>query len=163
VRIERLSPPKRRHQRVRVRHSRQTRLPVIQPCPPSGVARGRHLKQVMDAEARMFFGAGSFVSLAKMRATGDPRCRSGPHRERCGPCVRVGRCRRLSKPCVRTRRKAATSSAHFERTRFRSIPTLFPCDEIHGVIYARYSSDLQSPTSLDDQVQLCRAYADRNG
>ena len=30
-------------------------------------------------------------------------------------------------------------------------------------IYARYSSDLQSPTSIDDQVQLCRAYADRRG
>jgi site-specific DNA recombinase len=30
-------------------------------------------------------------------------------------------------------------------------------------IYARYSSDLQSPTSIDDQVQLCRAYADRQG
>ena len=30
-------------------------------------------------------------------------------------------------------------------------------------IYARYSSDLQSPTSIDDQLQLCRAYADRQG
>ncbi len=30
-------------------------------------------------------------------------------------------------------------------------------------IYARYSSDLQSPTSIDDQLQLCRAYADRRG
>ncbi len=30
-------------------------------------------------------------------------------------------------------------------------------------IYARYSSDLQSPTSIDDQTQLCRAYADRQG
>lgn len=28
-------------------------------------------------------------------------------------------------------------------------------------IYARYSSDLQSPTSIDDQIQLCRAYAER--
>ena len=31
------------------------------------------------------------------------------------------------------------------------------------VIYARYSSDLQSPTSIDDQIQLCRTYADRQG
>jgi DNA invertase Pin-like site-specific DNA recombinase len=30
-------------------------------------------------------------------------------------------------------------------------------------IYARYSSDLQSPTSIDDQVRLCRAYADAQG
>jgi DNA invertase Pin-like site-specific DNA recombinase len=30
-------------------------------------------------------------------------------------------------------------------------------------IYARYSSDLQSPTSIDDQLQLCRAYAERHG
>jgi DNA invertase Pin-like site-specific DNA recombinase len=30
-------------------------------------------------------------------------------------------------------------------------------------IYARYSSDLQSPTSIDDQIQLCRAHADRQG
>ena len=28
-------------------------------------------------------------------------------------------------------------------------------------IYARYSSDLQSPTSIEDQHQLCRAYAER--
>jgi site-specific DNA recombinase len=30
-------------------------------------------------------------------------------------------------------------------------------------IYARYSSDLQSPTSIEDQHRLCRAYADRRG
>jgi site-specific DNA recombinase len=30
-------------------------------------------------------------------------------------------------------------------------------------IYARYSSDLQSPSSIDDQIALCRAYADRQG
>ena len=30
-------------------------------------------------------------------------------------------------------------------------------------IYARYSTDLQSPASIDDQIQLCRAYADRHG
>jgi site-specific DNA recombinase len=30
-------------------------------------------------------------------------------------------------------------------------------------IYARYSSDLQSPTSIEDQIRLCRAYADRQG
>ncbi len=28
-------------------------------------------------------------------------------------------------------------------------------------IYARYSTDLQSPTSIEDQVRLCRAYAER--
>jgi site-specific DNA recombinase len=28
-------------------------------------------------------------------------------------------------------------------------------------IYARYSSDLQSATSLEDQQRLCRAYAER--
>lgn len=28
-------------------------------------------------------------------------------------------------------------------------------------IYARYSSDLQSPTSIEDQFRLCRAYAER--
>jgi DNA invertase Pin-like site-specific DNA recombinase len=30
-------------------------------------------------------------------------------------------------------------------------------------LYARYSSDLQSPTSIEDQLQLCRAYAERQG
>src|SRR5262249_58026845 len=30
-------------------------------------------------------------------------------------------------------------------------------------IYARYSSDLQSPTSIEDQHRLCRAYAERQG
>jgi site-specific DNA recombinase len=30
-------------------------------------------------------------------------------------------------------------------------------------IYARYSSDLQSPTSIEDQHQLCRAYAEHRG
>src|SRR5262249_1748628 len=30
-------------------------------------------------------------------------------------------------------------------------------------IYARYSSDLQSPTSIVDQVALCRAYAESQG
>src|SRR5262249_29591429 len=30
-------------------------------------------------------------------------------------------------------------------------------------IYSRYSSDLQSPTSIDDQERLCRAYAERQG
>jgi DNA invertase Pin-like site-specific DNA recombinase len=30
-------------------------------------------------------------------------------------------------------------------------------------IYARYSSDLQSPTSIEDQLQLCRAHANRHG
>lgn len=31
------------------------------------------------------------------------------------------------------------------------------------VIYARYSSDLQSETSIDDQVRLCREHAERAG
>jgi hypothetical protein len=30
-------------------------------------------------------------------------------------------------------------------------------------IYARYSSDLQSPTSIEDQQRLCRAFAERQG
>ncbi len=30
-------------------------------------------------------------------------------------------------------------------------------------IYARYSSDLQSPTSIEDQVRLCEHYAERQG
>ena len=30
-------------------------------------------------------------------------------------------------------------------------------------IYARYSSDLQSETSIDDQVRLCRERAKRDG
>ena len=30
-------------------------------------------------------------------------------------------------------------------------------------IYARYSSDLQSPTSIEDQVRLCRAHATAQG
>ena len=30
-------------------------------------------------------------------------------------------------------------------------------------IYARYSSDLQRPTSIDDQVRQCRVIAERNG
>ena len=32
-----------------------------------------------------------------------------------------------------------------------------------AAIYARYSSDLQSPTSIDDQVRLCRRRADEMG
>jgi site-specific DNA recombinase len=31
------------------------------------------------------------------------------------------------------------------------------------VIYARYSSDLQSPDSIDDQIRKCREYASREG
>jgi site-specific DNA recombinase len=30
-------------------------------------------------------------------------------------------------------------------------------------VYARYSSDLQSPTSITDQLRLCEAFADRQG
>jgi DNA invertase Pin-like site-specific DNA recombinase len=32
-----------------------------------------------------------------------------------------------------------------------------------AAIYARYSSDLQSPTSIADQLRLCRAYCERQG
>ena len=32
---------------------------------------------------------------------------------------------------------------------------------IRVAIYARYSSDLQSPTSIEDQVRLCRQHAAR--
>ena len=34
---------------------------------------------------------------------------------------------------------------------------------IHAAIYARYSSDLQSEASIDDQVRLCRERAERDG
>ncbi|MBT7955063.1 MAG: recombinase family protein, partial [Rhodospirillaceae bacterium] len=34
---------------------------------------------------------------------------------------------------------------------------------MRAVIYARYSSDLQSETSIDDQVRLCRERAEREG
>ena len=34
---------------------------------------------------------------------------------------------------------------------------------MRAVIYARYSSDLQSETSIDDQVRLCRERAERDG
>src|ERR1051325_555817 len=30
-------------------------------------------------------------------------------------------------------------------------------------VYARYSSDLQSATSIEDQLRLCRDYAERQG
>ena len=30
-------------------------------------------------------------------------------------------------------------------------------------IYARYSSDLQSESSIDDQVRLCQEYSEREG
>lgn len=32
-----------------------------------------------------------------------------------------------------------------------------------AAIYARFSTDLQNERSIDDQVALCRAYAERNG
>jgi len=32
-----------------------------------------------------------------------------------------------------------------------------------AVIYARYSTDLQSPTSIEDQVRLCEQHAERHG
>ena len=34
---------------------------------------------------------------------------------------------------------------------------------MHTVIYARYSSDLQRDASIEDQVRVCRARADREG
>lgn len=34
---------------------------------------------------------------------------------------------------------------------------------INAVIYARYSTDLQSASSIDDQERICRAYAERQG
>ena len=30
-------------------------------------------------------------------------------------------------------------------------------------LYTRYSSDLQSPTSIEDQLRLCRAYVEHHG
>src|SRR6516162_5130108 len=32
-----------------------------------------------------------------------------------------------------------------------------------AAIYARFSTDLQSDRSIDDQVDVCRTYAERNG
>jgi site-specific DNA recombinase len=34
---------------------------------------------------------------------------------------------------------------------------------IRAAIYARYSTDLQNDRSVEDQAELCRAYAERNG
>ena len=34
---------------------------------------------------------------------------------------------------------------------------------MHTAIYARYSSSLQSPTSIEDQERICREYAQRHG
>jgi site-specific DNA recombinase len=34
---------------------------------------------------------------------------------------------------------------------------------MRAVIYARYSSDLQSASSIDDQVRLCRERLERDG
>lgn len=34
---------------------------------------------------------------------------------------------------------------------------------LRAVIYARYSSDLQSASSIEDQIRLCRERADRAG
>ncbi len=32
-----------------------------------------------------------------------------------------------------------------------------------AAIYARFSTDLQNDRSIDDQIALCRGYAERNG
>jgi site-specific DNA recombinase len=34
---------------------------------------------------------------------------------------------------------------------------------VRAVAYARYSSDMQSQSSIEDQLRLCRAFADRQG
>ena len=34
---------------------------------------------------------------------------------------------------------------------------------MRAVIYARYSTDMQSETSVEDQVRLCRERAERDG
>ena len=34
---------------------------------------------------------------------------------------------------------------------------------VRCAIYARYSSDRQSPASIDDQLRKCREYADQKG
>ena len=34
---------------------------------------------------------------------------------------------------------------------------------MRAVIYARYSSDLQSEASIQDQIELCRRYAEQHG
>ena len=35
--------------------------------------------------------------------------------------------------------------------------------QLRAVIYARYSSDLQSDTSIDDQIRICRQRIDHEG
>ena len=34
---------------------------------------------------------------------------------------------------------------------------------MRAVIYARYSSDLESAASIEDQIEVCRRYAKRQG
>ncbi len=34
---------------------------------------------------------------------------------------------------------------------------------MRAVIYARYSSDLQQEASIEDQVEVCRRYIERQG
>jgi site-specific DNA recombinase len=34
---------------------------------------------------------------------------------------------------------------------------------LRAVIYARYSSDLQREASIDDQIEVCRRYAEAQG
>jgi DNA invertase Pin-like site-specific DNA recombinase len=34
---------------------------------------------------------------------------------------------------------------------------------VRAVIYARYSTDLQSASSIDDQIRLCRERVERDG
>jgi DNA invertase Pin-like site-specific DNA recombinase len=40
---------------------------------------------------------------------------------------------------------------------------LHPAKPLRVAIYARYSTDLQNSTSINDQVRLCRQHADRQG
>jgi site-specific DNA recombinase len=35
--------------------------------------------------------------------------------------------------------------------------------KMRAAIYARYSTDMQSAASIEDQVRLCRAFCDANG
>ncbi|MGD9866564.1 MAG: recombinase family protein [Hyphomicrobiales bacterium] len=43
------------------------------------------------------------------------------------------------------------------------MPSISPSKPLRAAIYARYSSDLQSARSIDDQVALCRQRAESEG
>jgi len=54
------------------------------------------------------------------------------------------------------------SGAKWPKTSWSGAVTA-PLKRQRAAIYARYSSDLQSPRSIDDQIALCRDYCTKNG